>query len=177
MDHTRVRTLSFRVWLSLLFASALPVALAAQATFNLFKEVSDKKAAIVWKDAPADALPSAVCNILAACNGSIKLIALPPATENGQKVGRALFIAEDAKKSMTLILERQTGADVYFFLVGPDGNLQKAAYLDLGKAARQWVSMGSSLGKPQFDKDKVIWHDRVQKLGAPAAAAPEEKGS
>lgn len=176
MSNTRVRNLSFAVCLSFLFASTPPMALAAQAkpgqagTFNLFKEVSDKKGVIIWRDAPENALPQDVCNILQVCAGPIKYIAIPVATEKGQKVARALYLAEDAKKANLVVLERQTAADVYFFLLAPDGNLQKAAYLDLAAPVKQWVSMGSSLAKPQFDQDKVVWHNYVLKLGAPAPA-------
>jgi hypothetical protein len=174
VNNTGVRNLSFAVCLSFLIASTLPMALGAQAkpagTFNLFKEVSDKRGVIVWRDAPQSALPQDVCNILQVCAGSIKFIAIPPATENGQKVGRALYLAEGANKANLVVLERQTTADVYFFLLAPDGNVQKAAYLDLAAPVKQWVSMGASLAKPRFDQDKVVWHDYVLKLGAPTPA-------
>jgi hypothetical protein len=174
VNNTGVRSLSFAVCLSFLFASTLPMAFGAQTkpagTFNLFKEVSDKKGVIVWRDAPPSALPQDVCNILQVCMGSIKFIATPPATENGQRVGRALYLAEGPNKTNLVVLERQTASDVYFFLLSPDGNLQKAAYLDVAAPVRQWVSMGVSLAKPRFDQDKVVWHDYVLKLGAPAPA-------
>lgn len=176
MRITGARNLRLTICLSSLFASMLPMALAAQAkpgqagTFNLFKEVSDKKGVIVWKDAPPSALPQDVCNILQVCAGAIKFIAIPPATENGQRVGRALYLAEDSKKNTLVVLERQTAGDVYFFLLSPDGNVQKAAYLDLAAPVKQWVSMGSSLAKPRFDQDKMVWHEYVLKLGAPAPA-------
>ena len=112
-----------------------------------------------------------VCTILGACGGATKVIALPAATEGGTKVTRGLFVSPSAdKKSDMVILERQTYNDNYFYLVSADGNLQKAAFVQLGSKA--WSPVAVSLVQPQFDKEKQIWHDHVAKLGAAPAAAP-----
>ncbi len=77
---------------------------------------------------------------------------------------------QDAKHSDAMLLLNQS-LDVYFFLVSPDGTLQKAAYHQAG--ATSWLAIANSLAQPTFDKDKKMWHDRVAQLGgAPAAAAP-----
>src|SRR5437016_13703281 len=105
MNKKVIRAVCAAVVLSTIFAVAQPVLLAgpapaaqAAANFNLFKDVSAKKDVIVWKAAPSNALPNDVCNILSVCSGPIKLIAMPPATEKGQKVGREMFKAQDTKK-------------------------------------------------------------------------------
>jgi hypothetical protein len=165
-----------------LFLLAIPAVLglagqlvAAQTAgqYNVFKEVMAKKDAIVWREAPENLIPAPVCNLLQACAGSPdKLIVLPPTTENGQKVGRGLILTklQDAKHSDALLMLDQ-GLDVYFFLVSPDGTLQKAAYHQAGGTS--WLAIASSLAQPTFDKDKKMWHDRVAQLGgAPAAAKP-----
>ena len=139
---------------------------------NLFKEVVDHKAKIVWKNAPATAIPQDVCTILQACAaGPDKLIALPKVTEAGKQVARGLFLSHtnDAKKADMVILLRQTPTDAYFFSVAPDGSIQKAAYWTTGKP---WVQMGAALSKPVFDKDKQIWLQQVGKLGSGPATAP-----
>src|SRR6266446_3960461 len=63
-----------------------------------------------------------------------------------------------------VILERQTVSEMYFFLVSPDGSLQKAAYLQQGNTS--WLPIATSLAKPVFEKDRSDWHDWVMKLGA-----------
>jgi hypothetical protein len=148
-----------------LFAQAKPAAGAV----NLYKEINDKKAAIAWQNAPATAIPMDVCTILGACVGQNKWITLPPATEGGQKVARALYLSQDSKKNDLFIMQRQTYSDSYYFLLGPDGNLQKAAFVQLG--AKQWQPIAVSLVSTQFEGEKKVWHDRVLKLGAPAAPA------
>lgn len=165
-----------------LFLLAIPafVGLAGQlvaaqtgAQVNLFKDVMAKKDAIVWKDAPENLIPAPVCNLLQVCAGNPdKLIVLTPTTEGGQRVGRGLILTkmQDAKHSDALLLLNQS-LDVYFFLVSPDGALQKAAYHQAGGTS--WLAIANSLAQPTFDKDKKMWHDRVAQLGgAPAAAAP-----
>jgi len=177
-DPRGIRNLFWAVVVTAVFVSVQPVALFAQAkpgasgTFNLAKEVSDKKGAIVWKDAPADAMPREVCTILAACGAQNKLIALPPATEGGQKVGRGMFLSKSRDgKSDLIILLRQTYNDKYFYLLGPDGNVQKAAFIQLG--AKSWSPIAVALVQPTFDKEKKVWHDHVLKLGAAPPAAPQ----
>jgi len=166
-----------------LFLLALPVALgvavqavAAQsgaAPYNLYKEVMAKKDTIVWKDAPGK-IPAQVCNLIQVCAGNPdKVIALPTATEGGKPVVRGLFLtkAQDAKNSDAIVMLDQS-LDIYFFLVSPDGTLQKAAYHQSG--APSWLLIANSLAQPAFDKDKKVWHDRVAQLGG---AAPKPAGT
>jgi hypothetical protein len=98
--------------------------------------------------------------------GAPKLATLPRATEGGQPVGRGLFLSgtKDPKNPDAVILERQTVSDLYFFLVSPDGSLQKVAYLQQGSTS--WLPIATSLAKPVFEKDRNDWHDWVMKLGA-----------
>jgi len=183
MHTVGIRSLCLAVFLSFAVASVEPVVRAAQpaqagaGSFNLYKEVMDKKNTIVWHEAPAQAIPDDVCGILQVCGGTTKVIALPATMEGGQKVLRGLFLtpSADAKHTDLVVLERQSSSDNYFYLVGPDGNLQKAAFVQLG--SKQWSPIAVSLAKDQFDKDKKIWHDRVLKLGAPAAAAAAPAGN
>lgn len=167
----------------ILFLLAVPAVLglagqlvAAQTAgqYNLFKEVMAKKDTIVWKAAPENLIPPTVCNLLQACAGNPdKLIVLPPTTENGQRVGRGLILTkmQDAKHSDALMMLNQ-GLDIYFFLVSPDGTLQKAAYHQAGGTS--WLTMATSLAEPAFDKDKKMWHDRVAQLGgAPAKTSAQ----
>jgi len=81
-------------------------------------------------------------------------------------VGRGLFLSgtKDPKNPDAVILERQTVSEMYFFLVSPDGSLQKAAYLQQGNTS--WLPIATSLAKPVFEKDRSDWHDWVMKLGA-----------
>jgi hypothetical protein len=139
--------------------------------YNLYKDVMGKKDTIVWKNAPENLVPAPVCSLLQVCGGNPdKFIAMAPVTEGGQKVARGLFLTKDAKHSDVVMMLNQA-LDVYFFLVSPDGTLQKAAYHQAGGSS--WLPIASSLAQPVFDKDKKIWHDRVAQLGgAPAAAAP-----
>ena len=164
------------------FVVAGAAGLAGQAKpGNLFKEVADRQAKIVWKAAPANAIPPDVCTMLAVCGpGGEKLIAMPKATEGGQMVSRVLMLSHDAKKAEVVVLLRQTPGDAYFFAVGPDGALQKAAYYATGKP---WVPMGTALSRPVFEKDAAAWITQVDKIAAgnaaPAPAAPaaeEPKG-
>ena len=97
---------------------------------NFVKDVMDHKGDIQWITYKTPTLPDDVCTLLSACTGpAAKVAALPPATIHGRKVGRALFLTE-VKKQPTIILEHQVpGSEVYFFQLGPDGSLQKTAYL------------------------------------------------
>lgn len=160
-----------------LVAGALGLAGQAKPT-NLFKEVMDRKGKIVWKNAPANTIPPDVCTILAACvGGGEKLIAIPKVTEAGKQVARGLFLSHDAKKADLVVLLRQTPTDAYFFSIGPDGTMQKAAYWTTGKA---WVQMGTALSRPVFDKDIQVWLNQVVKISsgntAAPAAAPDPQG-
>jgi len=152
--------------------SALPSLMFAQA--NLTKEVMEKKGTIVWKTAPANAIPQDVCSLLDVCAGATKLIALPRATEGGIVVGRGLFLTENSKHMEAIVLVHQTPADTYYFLVGPDGNLAKAAYAQV--TSTSWQQMGTALSKPTFDKDKDAWEKQLAKLGGAPAAAEKKSG-
>jgi hypothetical protein len=160
----------------LFFFSMVAAGLAGQAKpssptnqpTNLFKEVIDHKDQIQWRPAPPPAIPADVCQMLKVCEdkGAPKLITLPRATDGGQPVGRGLFLSrtKDPKNPDAVILEHQTVSDLYFFLVSPDGNLQKAAYIQQGSSS--WMPIAASLARPVFEKDRNDWHDWLMKLGA-----------
>ncbi len=169
MNTVGIRSLRLVVVLATAVACAWPIALSAQ-DYNLFKEVSDKKNTITWSNAPSNALPRDVCNILEACGGQSKIIVLPVATERGQRVGRGLYLspARDSAQGDFVILQRQTPSDIYFFRLSKDGNLEKTAYIDLANPLKNWLAMGVSLARNRFDPEKQTWHDHVMKLGAPA---------
>jgi hypothetical protein len=139
---------------------------APAASYNIEKEIMDHKATLDWKPA-ANGIPADVCTILQVCNGAVKVIALPRATEGGQPVGRGVFLTQDDKKADVLVLERETPVDRYYFLLTPQGTLAKAAYAQVG--ARSWTPVGTALSGPIFDKDKVVWHNWAMKLGTAAA--------
>lgn len=142
---------------------------------NLYKEVMAKKETIVWKPAPETLIPAPVCNMLQVCAGNPdRVIVLPTATENGQKVARGLILTkmQDAKHTDAVVMLSQS-LDIYFFLVAPDGSLQKAAYHQAG--ANTWLAMANSLAKPTFDKDVKAWHERVAQLGGASSSAPDSK--
>ena len=149
------------------------VGLAGQARpSNLFKEVVDRKARIVWRNAPQNAIPVDVCMLLQACAGAPdKLIALPPVTEAGKRVARGLFLSRsnDANKADMVVLARQTPTDYYFFALAPDGALLKTAY---GTAGKPWIQMGNALARPTFERDKQVWLDHLAKMGATPPPAP-----
>lgn len=160
----------------LIMAVAAPAKLAGQAKpapannqpANLFKEVLDRKSQIQWRPAPPPGIPPDVCLMLKVCEGqeATKFAALPRATENGQPVGRGLYLtgSRDPKNPDAVLLERQTVSELYFFLLSPDGNLQKTAYIQQGGSS--WRSLASSLAEPVFEKDRKDWHDWLMKLGA-----------
>ena len=152
------------LWQPNLLAQAGKSAAADQ--YNISKEIMEHKE-LTWRPAP-NGIPSDVCSLLQVCNGPVKVIALPRATEGGQPVGRGVFLTQDDKKMDVLVLERQTPVDTYFFLVTPQGTLAKAAYAQVG--ARSWTEMGKALGGPVFEKDKLVWHNWASKLGSAATA-------
>ena len=159
MKENRLRTLSPGVLFVVVMVSVL--GLAGQAGFaqsapggqyNLFKEVIAKRDTIVWKNAPEDLIPAPVCTMLMVCAGSPdKFIATPATTEKGQKVARGLFLTKTQDKHSDAVMLLDQSLDLYFFLVSPDGNLQKAAYRESGKS---WLIIANSLAQPIFDKDK-----------------------
>jgi hypothetical protein len=141
--------------------------LTGQAKSNLYKEVMDRRAKINWKTAPANAIPSDVCTILAACGaGGDKLIAMPKGADGATRV---LFLSHDAKKADVVVVLRQTPAESYFFSVGPDGSLMKTAYYAPGKS---WLSMGAALSKPIYEKEATAWVAQINKIAAGNSAAP-----
>jgi hypothetical protein len=139
---------------------------APAAQVNITKEIMDRKD-LNWKPAPNE-IPADVCTILQVCGGTTKVIALPVATEGGQRVGRGVLLTQDQKHADVLVLERQTPSDKYFFLLSPQGTLAKAAYAQV--TSKSWLPMGMALAGPTFDKDKAVWHGWASKLGTAAAA-------
>jgi len=172
MDTARFCRVNLVGFICLVMAGSL--GLAGQATpANLFKEVVDRKARIVWANAPQNSIPIDACTILQACAGAPdKLITMAPVTEAGKRVARGLFLSRsnDARKADMVILARQTPTDYYFFALAPDGTLLRSAYWTTGKP---WIQMGNALARPTFEKDKQLWLDRLTKLGA-APAAPAQ---
>ena len=143
---------------------------ATAGSYNLTKEVMDKKGAIVWKTVPATAIHQDVCNMFAVCTGPMKLITLPKATEGGTVVARGLFLTQDAKHADVVVLERQGSQDTYFFLLSGDGTLTKVAYAQV--TSTSWQLMGNTVSGPTFEKEKAAWQKGLAKLGtAPAPAA------
>src|SRR5260370_21059804 len=158
-------TVSWQPAANLLAQAAKPAAPAGQV--NVVKDIMDHKDTLNWKSA-SNGIPQDVCTILQVCNGAIKMIALPRATEGGVPVGRGVFLTQDSKKADVLVLARQTPSEQYFFLLTPQGTLAKAAYAQVG--SRAWTPVGMALCGPVFDKDKVVWHNWASKLGTAAAA-------
>jgi hypothetical protein len=170
MKGLQLRGLLLMAGLSAVLFS-LPTVAAPQAQVNVFKEIADKKEAVQWRNAPDTAIPPDVCSMFQACNGTMKFVTLPLATEGGTKVGRGVFW-NPANAKQAMVLEHQTYSDVYFFLMSPDGTLLKTAYHETGKA---WVPMGNSLSQPTFNKDKDAWHAWITKLSSAPAAKPAEE--
>jgi hypothetical protein len=147
-----------------LAAQTKPPSSASQ-PYNLNQEILDHKDKVEWRPAANPGLPPEVCNLLKACSGdnsTLKFYTLPPATIDGRKVGRAVYLT-NVKGKDTLILEHQTRSDAYFFLLGPDGSFQKAVYLEQGKP---FYLIANELAQPTFDKDRKDWQDWASKLGA-----------
>jgi hypothetical protein len=170
-----MKTTKLRAFVFALAMIALPASLrlwAAPQADNLYKEVMDHKG-IQWKTAPDAAIPTDICTMMQACAGQAK-VAVLTLTEGGQKVIRGLFLSPTNKKGQdAMILYRQTPGDRYFFLVGPDGSLQKTAYVGIG--GQSWIVMSNTVAQPTFAKDKAAWHTWISKP-APAAAAAKPAG-
>jgi len=162
--------------LLLFFFLVVPEVIAGQAKpsspanqpANLFKDVLEHKGQMQWRQAPPPGIPNDVCQMFKACEdkGAPKVVTLPRATDGGQPVARGLFLSgtKDPKNPDAVILEHQTVSDLYFFLVSPEGNLQKAAYIQQGGS--MWLPIANSLARPVFEKDRNDWHDWVVKLSA-----------
>jgi len=140
----------------------------AYAQSNLFNEIMDHKTQIEWKPAvaPQPLLPPEICNLLGPCNedkGTAKVFILPVATVDGRKVGRAIFLAptSDAKHPQVLVLKRETRTEGYFFLLGPDGTLSKAVYVEVGKP---FSLVATELAQPTFNKDLPDWRAWAAKM-------------
>jgi hypothetical protein len=146
------------------FAAQTKPSSSVSQPYNLTQEILDHKDKVEWRPATNPGLPPEVCSLLKACSGdsaALKFYTLPPATIDGRKVGRAIFLTS-VKGKDALIVEHQTRSDAYFFLLGPDGNFQKAVYYEQGKP---FYLIANELAQPTFDKDKKDWHDWSSKLG------------
>jgi len=137
----------------------------APAGVNLYQDVMAHKASLKWVDAPADNYPDDVCNYLHACSsdGSApKAFVLPVTTIGGRRTARAVYLVKikDPKQPEAVVFEHQTALQIYFFRIGPDGNIMSSAYAEPGK---QWLLIANSLGQPVFDKDAPDWHTALSK--------------
>ncbi len=161
MNETNKRGLRFLVPLFLVLACSIRLLGQPAPSGNFVKDVMDHKGDIQWITYKTPTLPDDVCTLLSACAGPpAKVAALPPATIHGRKVGRALFLTE-IKKQPAIVLEHQVpGSEVYFFVLGPDGSLQKTAYLEQGKS---FIIIANSLAQPIFQADMKDWQAWVEK--------------
>ena len=161
MHNKQVWRMKFPIACILVLASSIYVAGQPAPSGNFVKDVMDHKSEIQWITYKTPTLPDDVCTILSACTGpAAKVAALPPATIHGRKVGRALFLTE-VKKQPTIILEHQIpNSEAYFFQLGPDGSLQKTAYLEQGKT---FLIIANSLAQPIFQADMKDWQAWVAK--------------
>jgi hypothetical protein len=154
-----------------LFALALVAELGgyAYAAGNFVKEVMDHQANVTWITYKTPTIPDDVCTLLDVCAGPpAKVAALPPATIGGRKVGRALFLTQTKKKQNAALLEHQVpNREVYFFLLGPDGSLQKTAYYEQGKS---FIVIANSLGQSVLNGDMKDWNTWADKLGTGKSA-------
>jgi hypothetical protein len=112
-----------------------------------------------------------MCKQIDACSADgtpPKFGALPAATIDGRKVGRAVYIVKtnNPKEPETVVYEHQTPTTFYFFRLAPDGSIVHVAYGELGQ---QWVPMANALGKPVLDKDAADWHAAYAKAAAGSA--------
>jgi hypothetical protein len=156
--------LGTRLFVTCLIVLVSAMNLGGQSNGNFLKEVMDHQGQITWITYKTPTLPDDVCTLLSACSGPpAKVAALPVATIHGRKTGRALFLTQ-VKKQTAIILEHQTLSETYFFQLGPDGSLQKTAYLEPGKT---YLVIANSLAQPIFQADMKDWQAWVEK---PAAA-------
>jgi hypothetical protein len=166
--HTLTLSLFALLTLTCLFASRTAVAQAV----NLYQDALDHKA-LITKAAPPQNYSDSMCKLIDSCSGdgsAPKYGALPPATIDGHKVGRAVYLVKttNPKEPETVVFEHQTPTTFYFFRLAPDGTILHTAY---GETGQQWVPLANALGKPIFDKDIADWHTAFNKP-VPAAAKP-----
>jgi len=136
---------------------------------NLYQEIMSHKDAIEWRAVKAGLLPDDVCTLLQTCTGGEpKFYTLPPATIDGRQVGRAIFMTHTKDKD-AFIVEHQTHSAAYYYLLSPDGNFQKAVYLEPGKP---FIVIANELAAPTFARDKKDWLEWASKLGSKPAAPP-----
>jgi hypothetical protein len=157
--------------LCLLLASAAGLSFQAQPadSGNLYQAISSHKDKIEWRAVKAGLLPADVCTLLQTCTGGdAKFYTLPPATVGGRQVGRAIFFTHTKDKD-AFIVEHQTHSEAYYFLLSPDGDFQKAVYLEPGKP---FVVIANSLASPTFARDKKDWLEWASKAGSKPPAAP-----
>jgi hypothetical protein len=145
------------------------------AAVNLYQDALSHKG-LITKPAPASTYSDSMCKLIDACSADgspAKYNALPPATIDGHKVGRAVYIVKTSnpKEPETVVFEHQTPTTFYFFRLAPDGSLLHTAYGEMGQ---QWVPMANALGKPVLDKDIADWHAAFNKP-APAPAKPADQ--
>jgi len=145
---------------ALLIAFSVQLAAQGKPSGSFLKDVMAHQAEIQWITYKTPTLPDDVCTLLSACGGApAKVAALPVATIHGRKTGRALFLTE-VKKQPAIVLEHQTLTETYFFLLAPDGSLQKAAYFEPGKS---YLVIANSLAQPTFQADMKDWQAWVAK--------------
>jgi hypothetical protein len=160
MRNKRVRGMMFSAACLVVLTSAIHLAGQSKPSGNFVKDVMDHKGDIQWITYKTPTLPDEVCTLLSACTGpAAKVAALPVATIHGRKVGRALFLTE-VKKQPAIIIEHQTFSETYLFQLGPDGSLQKTAYLEQGKS---YLVISNSLAQPIFQTDMKDWQAWVAK--------------
>lgn len=167
MNHRVTRGLRTLAPFLLTLVFSFQLAGQAKTAGNFVKQVLDHKADVTWITYKTPTLPDDVCTLLSVCTGpAAKVAALPPATIGGRKVGRALFLTE-LKNQQVIVLEHQVPSrEVYFFLLGPDGALQKTAYLEDGKS---FLVIANSLAQPTFNADMKDWSEWASKLGSAKA--------
>lgn len=168
MRPTKTRGLRFLVPFFFTLAFSIQLAGQAKPSGNFVQQVLDHKADVTWITYKTPTIPDDVCTMLSVCGGApAKVAALPPATIGGRKVGRALFLTQ-VKNQPAILLEHQVpGREVYFFLLGPGGTMQKTAYLEDGKS---FIVIANSLAQPIFNADMKDWSAWSSKLGSAKAS-------
>jgi hypothetical protein len=148
--------------------SEAPAAARPAPGVNLYQDVMSHKATINWQTSPDDNYPDDACTVIDSCSSDgskPKVFVLPAATIDGRRVGRAVYLvkSKDPKQPETLVFEHQTASKVYFFRVGPDGNIAKTAYFERGG---NWLLVANSLGQSTYDADAPAFHDALSKAGS-----------